>query len=41
MAEGGQIGEIQPLMFEPVSGSHEDEEEQVVPNSLNVDASEW
>lgn len=43
MAEGGQIGEIQPYMFEPDSGSDEEEEEevQIVYNRQNVDASEW
>jgi len=43
MAEGGQIGEIQPYMFEPDSGSEEEEEDiQVVHhNRINVDPSEW
>ena len=42
MAEGGQIGEVQPYMFEPDSGSSEEEEIQVVHhNRLNVDSSEW
>ena len=42
MAEGGQIGEIQPYMFEPDSGTDEEEEEQLVyQNRINVDPSEW